>query len=297
MLVTLFLVSCHGEPTEHRIERQGKATARFLQEEIPTPAVGTVGGAWLIIGLKKNEAEVEEEYYQYYYDDVRARAKSTKGVLTQSYYTDYARVAMGVETLGENPQDVEGYDLLEPLNEGQQVLSQGLTGPIFALIASNYCGVPLEREQEYLDYIVNQTTIRLDQPGDSGDALSEQADYLAMAIQALSYYRDREEVNRVIESCLERLSREQKKDGGYETLETTAQVILALNSMNISVEEDSRFIKQENTLEDGLFLFRQGEGFAHKRGEEVNLMASEQGLLALASLKLQEEGKYLYEHP
>ena len=117
-----------------------------------------------------------------------------------------------------------------------------------------------------------------------------------MALQALAPYKDRENVKGAVERGLAKLSELQCGDGGYlswgvENCESVSQVIIALGELGIPVD-DARFIKNGNTLLDGLMSYYvSGKGFAHAKGDkDANEMATEQALCALSSAWRSEEG-------
>jgi len=122
-----------------------------------------------------------------------------------------------------------------------------------------------------------------------------------MALIALSAYNDREEVKTVTERALARLSSMQNDTGGFsnygiENSESTSQVIMALTALGIS-HDDSRFVKNGVGLLDNLLSYHiDGSGFSHVKGEEVNLMATEQALCALVAVKHMENGEsHIYD--
>ena len=58
-------------------------------------------------------------------------------------------------------------------------------------------------------------------------------------------------------------------------------------------EED--FVKNEATLLDGLMLYRTEDAFCHLAGDETNLMASQQAMLALLAAKKGAAGESVFE--
>jgi ABC-type cobalamin transport system ATPase subunit len=83
--------------------------------------------------------------------------------------------------------------------------------------------------------------------------------------------------------------------------ESTAQVLIALDSLGVSVYHPD-FVKNNVTTYDALlqsFALKDGAGnvtgFSHTEGGEFNLMASEQGMLALVSHALALKGLRLFD--
>ncbi len=110
--------------------------------------------------------------------------------------TDLARYILVIGALGGDPGNAAGYDLIEKLYRKDNLLMQGVNGPVFALIALNsgYYAVPsdaLWTKEKLLSYILEA------QNPDGGYSLAKggesDADLTAMALQALAVYREREE--------------------------------------------------------------------------------------------------------
>ena len=79
----------------------------------------------------------------------------------------------------------------------------------------------------------------------------------------------------------------QQSDGGYATsnvknCESTAQVLTAISTINVSVK-DSRFIKNGNSVIDGLMKYYKNGGFSHAQGGMINQMSTEQAMYALTA--------------
>ena len=108
-----------------------------------------------------------------------------------------------------------------------------------------------------------------------------------MAMQALANYKKQSKVEKALEKGIEYLSKKQNKTGAYSTsnsenCESTAQVLTAMSMLNISVK-DSRFIKNRNTVLDGLLQFYSNGAFKHTKDTFVNQMATEQGMYGLVA--------------
>lgn len=113
-------------------------------------------------------------------------------------------------------------------------------------------------------------------------------DATAMVLQALAPYAENERVAAVTERGLNRLSSVQTDNGGFvaygeENAESSAQVLMMMACLNIDVE-DSRFVKNGNTVLDALLSYRcESGGFSHTLGAEISESASAQAYLALVS--------------
>ena len=131
-------------------------------------------------------------------------------------------------------------------------------------------------------------------------------DVTAMTVQALApYYHSDSSVKSAINKAISLLSDKQRKDGDYssfgvENAESTAQVIIALSSLGINCEKDSRFIKNGNSPIDGLEKYMLSDGsFCHKIGGGSNETATIQAYLSLVSYTRMTKGKgsiYILDH-
>lgn len=294
----LSLTAC-GKP-----ETQLEKTAGYLQAQIAEPGTGSVGGDWLIFGLARSGVKVPQKYFDAYYENVEAAVREKNGVLSDRKYTEYSRTVLALTTIGKNPADVAGFDLLKPLADFEQVTRQGINGTIFALLAldsGNYeipenpdAAVQATR-QMYVDELLARAL------PDGGWTLTggePDVDITAMTLQALAKYRDQADVTAAVERGLAVLSSLQEPDGGYvswgsSNSESVAQVIVALTELGVPLD-DERFTKNGITVEDALLRFAQENGaFVHVRdgsgGDDG--MATEQAFYALAAIHRAETGE------
>ena len=276
--------------------------AARLLEITSEPVYGSIGGEWVVFGLARWGGEVPEEWYENYYEQLEAYIVSCNGVLDSRKYTEYSRVILALTAMGKDPTNVGGYNLLEPLADFEQTIFQGLNGPLYALLAldsgdyeipSNTAGTTQATRQMYVDYILSREV------ADGGWSLAggtAEIDMTAMVLQALAKYQDQNEVKEATERALTVLSQQQNDDGTYtsydmESSESIAQVIVALTELGISID-DSRFVKNDITLEESLLGFMTEDGqFRHIMEGEADQMATEQAFYALVSLARVENGK------
>ncbi len=123
--------------------------------------------------------------------------------------------------------------------------------------------------------------------GKNGDV-----DVTAMTVQALSLqYRSNTDVRTAIDRALSFLSSRQNEDGTYSSYgvsnpESVSQVIIALSSLGIDAEKDTRFIKNSNNLFEALEVFRSEDGgYCHQKGKESDSTATVQVLCAAVAFK------------
>lgn len=292
----LSLAACAKKPDDPLTK-----TASYLQSQVKEPSFGALGGDWLVFGLARSGADVSQKYLDTYYKNVVNYVEETGGVLSERKYTEYSRVILALTAIGKDPRDVAGYDLLLPLADFDETVSQGLNGAIFALLAldSGRYDIPENPNaatQATRELYVAEILRREIETG--GWALSgnePDADMTAMALQALAKYRDDPDASAAIERGITALSSMQEPNGAYlswgeENSESVSQVITALTELGIS-PEDSRFVKNGQTLLSSLERFScEDGGYRHTLSGSADEMASEQALYALAAVHRAQAG-------
>ncbi len=287
-------------------------TAAYILKTVSKPQVGSVGGEWAVLGLARSGYTVPDRYYQDYYSRVESYVKAKEGKLHDKKYTEYSRLIVALSSIGKDPRNVAGHDLLKPLGDYDKTIWQGLNGPVWALIALDSGDYPMPQNPDaatqatremYVDRILE---CQLSDGGfslfggtaaaSSGDNISD-PDITGMVLQALAKYQDREDVAKAIDKALACVSKMQDENGGFSSWgtansESVAQIIVALTELGIPLD-DPRFIKNGNTLLDNLMNFYvPGEGFLHTHdGSGSNMMATEQAFYALVAAKRAKEGK------
>lgn len=308
LLAAVLVLGCAGNAlaaTDATVKAAVNDVAAVLLKTVPSPQVGPIGGEWAVLGLARSGYDVPQSYFDSYYANVEAYVKECKGELHAKKYTEYSRVILGVTAIGKDARTVGGYDLTLPLSDYEKTIWQGLSGPIWALMALDSGDYPVENNsaakvqatrQMYIDRILE---LQLADGGwnlAGGEGATADTDMTAMALQALAKYKDQAAVAAAIERGVAALSAIQAEDGTYGTVGTTtsescAQVVVALNELGIS-QTDSRFVKNGKSALDGLLSFYvKGQGFKHLADGDINGMATEQGFYALVSTLRAIEGK------
>ncbi|MBQ9957343.1 MAG: DUF4430 domain-containing protein [Ruminococcus sp.] len=122
-------------------------------------------------------------------------------------------------------------------------------------------------------------------------------DVTAMAMQALAVHMDNTSVAEALEKAVDFLSHKQNEGGDYSgygipNSESTAQILTALSSLSIDAESDERFIKNGNTIFDGLSLYEVSDGvYSHITGGEASELSTAQVLNSLTAYKLMKQDK------
>ncbi|WP_213413402.1 DUF4430 domain-containing protein [Xylanibacillus composti] len=279
---------------QEAVQQQIEKTAAFMQETIPAPGVGSIGGEWTVLGLARSGEPIPSEYYERYYSNVELTLTEKSGQLHRVKYTEYDRVILALTALGKDITNVAGYDLREPLADFNTLTIQGINGPIFALLAldsRNYEipeveGVAVQTTRERLIAFILAREITgggwaLGQNPEEADA-----DITAMAIQALTpYYPTNQDVKAAVDRGLQWLSKTQHGDGAYASWgsvnsESTAQVIVALTGLNIDPHTDARFVKNGRSAIDALMSFAvDSGGFYHVKPGEIGNGGAEPGVV------------------
>lgn len=297
VLAALFsLPACAKKP-----EGPLSKTAAYLQAQVKEPACGALGGDWLVFGLARSGEDVSQKYLDTYYKNVVNYVEERNGVLSERKYTEYSRLILALTAIGKDPRDVAGYDLLTPLADFDETVSQGLNGAIFALLAfdsGNY-DIPENLDastqatrEAYLDEILRR---EIETGGWALTGGEPDADMTAMALQALAKYRKDPDVSAAVERGISALSKMQEPNGAYlswgeENSESLSQVIVALTELGISLD-DARFVKNGQTLQAALERFSCENGaYRHTLSGEPDEMATEQAFYALAAIHRAEAG-------
>ena len=271
-----------------KLDELYKTTGDFMAT-LGTPTVNSIGGEWMVIGLARSGRPVPAGYYDNVVEYVKAKADANER-LHPAKVTDNARVILALTAIGKDVTNVGGHNLLKGLDNMAYVQTQGINGPIWALIALDSHNYPTMGDVTREKLIQVILDAQLNDGGWDLSAENADTDMTAMAIQALApYYKTNETVKAAVDKALEALSALQRNDGGFGSWgtvnsESCDQVIVALTALGIDPATDSRFIKNGHTVLDALTGFYvTGGGFRHTAGGERNGMATEQGYYALAA--------------
>ena len=269
-------------------ERQMKA--------VPSPTHSSTGGEWTVMGLAR-AGKITNDYKNIYKKNLKKVLDDSDGILSTRAYTEYSRTVIALTSIGENPYNFYGYDVINPLAEYDNVIKQGLNGVVYALIAlecGNYSVSPKSgydgrkgSKEKYKDSLMSAAL-----SGGGWALLGKKADVdmTAIAIQALSpYYNKDSKVKKVVDDGLEVLSKKQKKDGDFESMgsencESCSQVLTAISILGISVK-DKRFVKDNSTVLDGLMKYYINGGFKHTENGKANQMATDQAFYSLVAYR------------
>ena len=254
-------------------------------------SAGIGSSDWLAIGISR--FGFEEDYEAY----LTALSQRVKALSDTDNATEWQRCAITAAAMGGDPADLDGIDLVKGgvygRGENNSVGKQGLNGWIFALLTLDTMGYKTPEGAEFdreriLDEIVSS------QNTDGGFSLSKgesDIDITAMALQAIApYYNDfsRDDVRKSADKAVEYLSGKQDSSGTFGSAEADSQVTIALCSLGIDPEADSRFVKNSDLLTALLSYQNSDGGFSHEKGGVSDELATGQALCALAAQKRYE---------
>ncbi len=277
--------AAHGECADNVIDYNLKKTsANSVQEWIDGELTRNAGSGseWYVIALS-NHGKYDFSAYRDALNDYLAENEVGPASSRLKYALTF--VATGDK---ENPYISKAID--------NSIGEQGIMSLVFGLHLLNsgftsdkYSQAELIRE--ILSFQLNDGGWAI--MGENGDI-----DTTAMAVQALApHYNADSSAKSAVDKALGFLSERQNDDGSYSSYgvsnpESISQVIIALSSLGIDAEADSRFIKNGNTLFDAQERFRLSDGsYCHKLGGESNSTATVQVLCAAIAYENFKNGK------
>ena len=292
------------------------ATMAQMAATVTEPAFGTTAGEWTVFGLARGGYYAKDNaYFTDYYDRIVETVNTTaakvnlNGALHKSKSTDNSRLIVALSAIGKDATTVGDWNLVEAYsaNGFSWIKKQGINGTIWALIAldsGDYATTDTTIRQQCVDSIVSL------QHDDGGWSLmanktyASDPDITGMALVALYPYRDQPEVAAACEeafACLSALQHDNGTfaSGGAECSESCAWVIIACTAWGINPDTDTRFIKNGNSVVDGLLAHYVEEEsmFQHVIGGGANAMGTDQGCYGLVAYDRFIDGKTaLYDY-
>ena len=290
---------------------------------------------WIAITLERAGSD---EAYEEYRETLEAAVESryeTDEKLSRVKATEWHRIALSDLACGGDPtsigadSDGGSIDLISDgiynWNQTDDIATQGNNGTIFALITLDAKNYQVPEGSRYTRDVLLTKLMEAQNPdgsfgltaGETGDV-----DLTAMALQAMAPYYEAGNkaekiysltqgkaslIKKAVNSALSWLSQEQGEGGMFKsdedyTSESCAQVIIALCSLGIDPQEDSRFEKDGSDVVDGLLEFRAEDGgYVHlledkDREYSDRAMSSQQAGLAFCAMKrFYEDGSRLYD--
>ena len=259
------------------------SAVNYLIKNIDMLTVGSAGGDWTAMILA--EIESHNELVNVYRENARLYISEKGGVLHNTRCTEYSRVVLALDAVGENPRDIGGYNIVTPLLNFEAATKQGVNGAAWALIAldavdDNSGDIAAVRE-DYISYILSAQN----DDGSIGGLVGSEVDMTAMCLRALAPYTERADIASVCDSGVKFIAERQGASGGFPSLygessETVSQVLLAFDALGVPLD-DSRLNAGVSLIDVLLSYQNRDGGFSHNIDGESNLIATEQAVLAL----------------
>ncbi|MCL2446059.1 MAG: hypothetical protein FWD06_04775 [Oscillospiraceae bacterium] len=243
----------------------------FLATNVTAPTISTVGGEWAVLALARGNGNVSASFYDAYINRVRDVLRANNGNLPGPR-TEFARVVLALSALGVDVTNIDGHNLITPLENFAEVTAQGVNGAAFALLAldSNGWGNTAVRQQ-YVNFLVGR---EITGGGFAlGNSTAPAADITGMVLAALAPYASQQAVAAVVSRGLATL-----QPAALTTAEHAAWAIIAQRQHGAS----------HDAAVASLLTFQQANGsFRHNAAGGGNTqMATEQAALALVSLDI-----------
>jgi len=259
---------------------------------------GSLAGDWFPFGIGRYGYEEGYDAYLAAVADyiIREYKKTNK---LGSGATEWHRIALAVGAAGGDPTAIGSSNgapvnlIADGIYNRENIGRQGINGFIWGLIAldSKRYEVPEGAVNTRESIIAAILEREIDGGGFALTGVNPDPSITGMAIQALSpYYDGRQDLKDVVDRSITWLSNAQEQSGDYyswgsRNVSDTVWPMLALISLGIDPLTDARFIKNGNTLLDGILKYRNDDGgFRNSETGVSNSMASEQVLYGLAGL-------------
>lgn len=243
-----------------------------------------------------------------YKSKLTKRSESLQALIDEVYVSDKigetSRDALAIKALGGNLNELKTtdgaeFDLIKKLSNFSTDNITYVTDAIFAMTvydSGEYTADGNLTREALLNYILtsrNEDGIW----GYTWNGVSyPDYDSTAMALNALAPYYNADsadkaglgeaqynEVKNAVDSIVSILSSVQGENGTYYSSNTDAVVIIGLTSIGIDPYNDERFVKNGNSVVDGLlnYALEDNSGFGYTNNSEYNVLGTEQSFRAL----------------
>jgi hypothetical protein len=235
----------------------------------------TLGGEWYVLSFIQNGDKLDYSSY----------SKSLISYLKNNeVYSATSREKFALTLIALKSTDSFAKEYISSVTN-EAIGKQGIMSYVFGLhLLNNGC-----KSNDYTASSLVEKIISL-QNEDGGWANSgskSDVDVTAMSLEALYPYKSG--YSSQINDAVSFLSSKQSENGDYQSYgaynaESTAQVVIALSSLGINCSTDKRFVKDGNSVLDGLERYRNSDGsYSHKYGDSANDSATFQALNALVA--------------
>ncbi len=240
------------------------------------------GEDWYIATMVQTREDVNYGIYRKALGEYLKTADITSATQKQKEYLIYLAA-------GGNREDASGV-------ADETIGGMGMMSYIYGLhLLNNGAPSELHTPESVVDTILS---LQKDEGGWAIMGDYADVDTTAMTIQALApYYASDPEVKAAVDKAFDLMGSKQLESGAYYSFgsdnpEGTAQLLLALACVGIDGVKDERFIKNGNTLLDGIKQFRLDDGtYAHTLGGTSNGVTTQQVMYCTAGYRMMLEGR------
>lgn len=240
---------------------------------------------WSAFALLRAGRSIPEKYIASLKTYIKEHAANSKSA------TDVARMVLASSAAGMNPANIDGNNLIEKLFSMEEIDGQGVTGPVFALIAldSGDYSIPLSARWTR-DKLVSLILEYQNEDGGFCLAKGEKSniDLTAMALQSLSGYISSENAASSVEKAINWLSNLKPEE--EQTSESISQIIIALTSLGKDPGSIQCGMYEGDLLTCLLNYKKEDGGFSHTLDGGSDEIATEQALMAIASYSMYVNG-------
>ncbi|MEH7253678.1 DUF4430 domain-containing protein [Neobacillus niacini] len=246
-----------------------------------------------VISLKQTGKTIPVQYLE----SVKQVMKEKQGKFSR--ITDTERYILGVLAAGGDPRNIEGYNLVEAVYNGN-VTKQGLIGVSYALIALDSASFEIPDNALWTRDKLTAHLLERQNP-DGGWAWDESAtsdiDTTGMILASLVPYKDKAGIKEKVDLALQYLSA-QYQNSKIDNSSTAAQVVIALSALGVDAN-GPLFTKDNSSLIKFLLTFQNSDGgFDWQGGDVSDVFSTQQGVQALVAYQLYKQGKgSLYNLP
>ncbi|MGG1674492.1 DUF4430 domain-containing protein [Neobacillus sp. NRS-1170] len=278
----------NGDPSTNPNPPAGTVSAADLQHAVDSVSdyvLKSQVGEWEAIALKQAGKTIPANYL----DSVKALVKERQGKFTR--ITDTERYVLGILAAGGDPTNVEGYNLVESIYNGN-VTKQGLNGVAFALIALDSADFTVPNTAQWTrEKLVNHLIER--QNADGGWAWDESTtsdiDTTGMILTALAPYKNQAGVKEKVDSAIQYLI-SQYQNGKIDNSSTAAQVIIALSALGMDAN-DTQFTRGNSSLFQFFLSFQNADGgFDWQGGDTSDVFTTSLAFQAVVAYQLYSKG-------
>lgn len=242
---------------------------------------------WEMISLLSSGKEIDSEYLNGYKKEFVKSINSYKGTLSNKG-TDFSKAVITMSALGISHNE-DKYNITNNLKNQDDICSQGLNGPIWALIAlSSSDEIKDQYEKERTDYyniLANEWKDKgcFALMGDKGDV-----DLTAMAVLAGSLYsKDMECDKEFLKEAVKFIEEQSDDNGEFKSMDNINSESLSYATMAMLCVKDKNY--DFNRAIDNILSYKTKDGlYAHlyddKNADTGNAIATQQAMLAFCMI-------------